>query len=232
MIDPLVCINNLDINYNGISVFQKLNLNIYSNEIVALMGRSGCGKTSLLNAVANFIPYQGTIQKPDNISMIFQDDTLYPWLNVAQNIKLALRSNHKNNLLLVNEYLEIINLKTFKKKYPFELSGGQKQRISVARAFINNPDLVLMDEPFSALDVFTKEEIQNWLYNFWQDYQTSVVFVTHDIEEAILLADRIIFLSSKYFLQEIKNPFSNRKDFNIKYSKKFLDFKKNIRNII
>jgi len=227
MTDSILTIKDLSINYDGDQpILCDFSLKIKNNEFIVIVGESGCGKTSLINAIAGFIDYQGEIKKPNNISVIFQDHSIYPWLKVKDNIALGLKQ--KKQTQQIEEYLEKIDMTEFKHRYPFQLSGGQKQRVAIARAFISEPDLILMDEPFNSLDVLTREKMQQWILDFWQKNKTTVIFVTHDIEEAIFLANRIVSLSGKNELQEIKIPDYDIGDTKVKYSPDFIDLRQRV----
>ena len=192
-------------------VLDRINLQIAEGEFVALLGKSGSGKSTLLRIIAGLIPpsegnvqYRGeTVQGPANeISMVFQHFALMPWLTVLQNVELGLeaqgvgRAERRERALAA---IDTIGLDGFESAYPRELSGGMRQRVGFARAIVINPDVLLMDEPFSALDVLTAENLRGDLFDLWTAKKThtnAILFVTHNIEEAALLADRIIIMGS------------------------------------
>ena len=193
--NPLLIADRLNVSLGGRDILKDICLEIKNGEFVSVVGRSGSGKTTLINAIAGFLPYAGTIKRPSHLSFVFQQYNLYPWLTVAQNMSLALRHEPSQQLQeSINNTLEQIHLSGCQNKYPAQLSGGEKQRVAVARALLNNPDLLLMDEPFGALDVFTREEMQSWLHKYWLKHRCTVLFITHSIEEALLLSDRVIVL--------------------------------------
>lgn len=190
-------------------VLDDINFELYEREIVALIGKSGCGKSTLLRIMAGLIPptegqvlYHGqSIRGPvDELAMVFQEFALLPWLTVLQNVELGLeakrirRSERRERAL---KAIDIIGLDGFESAYPKELSGGMQQRVGFARALVVDPEMLLMDEPFSALDMLTADNLRSDLLDIWNDQKTnikSIFFVTHNIEEAVLLADRIIVL--------------------------------------
>lgn len=185
-------------------VLDNINLEVCEDKIIALLGKSGCGKSTLLRIIAGLSePSRGSIHlsRPDlKISMIFQSFALFPWLSVYENVELGIRSlpkiiRHKKVL----EAIDLIGLDGFESAYPRELSGGMKQRVGFARALVVQPDILLMDEPFSALDILTANSLKHDFLDLWQQKKTllkSVIIVTHSIEEAALIADQIIILSS------------------------------------
>lgn len=192
-------------------VLQDINFRMYEGEIVALLGKSGSGKSTLLRILAGLIqPSQGMVNYRGNpiygpargISMVFQTFALLPWLTVLQNVELGLEAlgiDRDERRARALKAIDTIGLDGFETAYPKELSGGMRQRVGFARALVVNPDILLMDEPFSALDVLTADNLKSDLLDLWQTKKTGlhgILFVTHNIEEAILLADRIIVFNS------------------------------------
>lgn len=218
--NPLITVENLTKRYgDGDNVFENVNFNIVKNEFICLIGHSGCGKSTILNALAGLenatsgsITMNGKeVVKPSlERGVVFQSHALLPWLTVGENISFALKA--KTPTLSASElnskidfYLEMVGLGRVKDKKPSELSGGMKQRVGIARAFATQPELLLMDEPFGALDALTRGVIQDELVNIVDDTHQTVFMITHDIDEAILLADRIFLMSNgpRAFLAEI-----------------------------
>lgn len=192
-------------------VLENIDFRMHEGEIVAVLGRSGSGKSTLLRIIAGLIPptsgkiaYRGRpVRGPvRGISMVFQNFALLPWLTVLQNVELGLEAlgvAHEERRVRALKAIDTIGLDGFETAYPKELSGGMRQRVGFARAMVVNPDVLLMDEPFSALDVLTADNLKTDLLDLWQNKKTGlhgIIFVTHNIEEAILLADRIIVLDS------------------------------------
>ena len=191
-------------------ILDKINLQLYEGEIIAILGKSGSGKSSLLRIIANLVPpTKGKVKfqcsKNSNsvdISMIFQTFALFPWLTILENVELGLEatkmpsSERREKALAI---IDLIGLDGFESAYPRELSGGMKQRVGFARALVVDPKIILMDEPFSALDIFTATTLKNDFLDLWTSRKTSlksVVLVTHSIEEAVQMADRVLILAS------------------------------------
>lgn len=184
------------------------NLDIKPGEFVCLLGPSGCGKSTLLNAVAGFVqPSEGSvtvdgkaIQKPGpERGMVFQQHSLFPWKTVLDNVAfgpLMSGSTKTQANSVARTFLEVVGLSAFAKQYPANLSGGMLQRVGIARALANYPSVLLMDEPFGALDAQTRSLMQENLLEIWQEFKNTVLFVTHDIEEAVYLADRVVVMSA------------------------------------
>ena len=214
----------------SIKVIDKIDLNIPENKITVILGRSGCGKTTLLRLVAGLENFeQGEIigVESKRKAYVFQEDRLMPWLDVKPNITFGIHKNEIDNSR-INEIIETVGLEKFYNAYPSQLSGGMKQRVSIARAFAYNPDFIMMDEPFSALDYFTREQMQSELLNIHKRLKCSILFVTHSIDEALILGDNIVILEkgiikSQY---EIKED-SNKRDL---LDDKFVKLKKQIIN--
>jgi NitT/TauT family transport system ATP-binding protein len=186
--------------YGAVPVLHDLNLVVNPGEVVVLVGPSGCGKTTILNLLSGYIePVSGLIQREGIIRTVYQDDGLFPWLTVSENISVGLRSmqdeeQRKNDL---RELLNLIHLEGFENHYPHQLSGGMRQRVELARVLAGDSDILLMDEPFSALDYQSRLRMRWELVRILKERPRTVVFVTHDIEEAAQLADRVLVLSSR-----------------------------------
>lgn len=220
-------INNLDVKYKGLNILENLNMEVKNDEFVAIVGKSGCGKTTLLNAIAGFIRYNGKIQKPEKFSVVFQNYAVFPWLTVNENIAFGVEDKNK-----VRHYLNIVDLNEKKDNYPFELSGGQIQRVALARTLATNPDLILMDEPYGALDTYNREKMQEWLLDIRNKEKKTILFVTHSIDEAIFLADRVLLLKDKKIEKEFLINFKRPRSPELKFSKEFIDLKKKVTKAI
>ena len=187
-------------------VFDKVSLDIHRREFVCVVGASGCGKSTLARIVAGLDDSSGGSVLLDGKAvagpgpdrgMVFQGYTLFPWLTVKRNIMFGLKMNGKEDSIAETEarqWLEMIGLSKFEDLYPHELSGGMKQRVAIARALANNPRILLMDEPFAALDALTRCKMQSYLLQIWKKIDVTILFITHDLEEAAYLADRIIVM--------------------------------------
>lgn len=218
--EVLIQVTNLSKRFGeGDNVFEQVNFDIRKNEFICLIGHSGCGKSTILNALAGLESISaGTmtmhgkaITKPSlERGVVFQSHALLPWLTVGENISFALKAKNaqisKDELTRqIDFYLDMVGLAKVKDKKPSQLSGGMKQRVGIARAFATQPELLLMDEPFGALDALTRGVIQDELVNIVEETHQTVFMITHDIDEAILLADRIFLMSNgpRAFLAEI-----------------------------
>ena len=200
-------------------VLEEINFRAEAGELICILGRSGCGKSTLLKIVAGFIsPSSGKVllkgksvksPGPDRC-VIFQEDALFPWLTVEENIAFGLKrrgQDKKSKADEVERFLGLVGLREFRDYLPGELSGGMKQRVALARVLILKPEVLLMDEPFASLDAQSREEMQNLLLSLWKELAHTILFVTHDVNEAVILADKILFMS--------KNPGRIREEIRI-----------------
>lgn len=210
MVNSIVNIKQLDKTFQSskgqVRALQNINLDIKEGEFITVIGPSGCGKSTLLKIVAGLdTDYQGVavlggkeIKGPGiDKGFIFQEPRLFPWLNVERNIAADLNLRNPDVREKVNELIELVKLTGFEKSYPRELSGGMAQRVAIARALLRNPKVLLLDEPFGALDAFTRSHMQEVLLDIWGKNKTTMIFVTHDIDEAVFLANRIVILKPR-----------------------------------
>ena len=200
---------DLAVSFDGITpVFENLNLAIERGEFVTLVGVSGAGKSTLLRVIADLLPaFKGSVRvdTPDDparraIAMVFQAANLMPWRRVSDNITLGLEGLNVSEQVKqerVNWTLDLVGLSAYADRWPYQLSGGQRQRIGIARGLAVDPDILLMDEPFGALDAITRNALQDELLRIWQETGKSILFVTHDIEEAVYLGDRVLLLGDE-----------------------------------
>ncbi len=214
---------NLKINLENISksfdnkkIIENINIKVYDGEIVSLIGHSGCGKSTVFNIISNLTNYDdGRLYINGNISYMHQKDLLLPYKTIIDNVSLPLilkKVKKKNAIKKVSSYFKIFGLEGYENKYPFELSGGMKQRANFLRTFINSSDIMLLDEPFGALDSITKSSINDWLLDLKKKINPTILFITHDIEEAIILSDRI-YLLSNHRPSSVKKEFILDKNF-------------------
>jgi NitT/TauT family transport system ATP-binding protein len=192
-----------------VQALSEIDLSVGAGEFVSIVGPSGCGKSTLLMLIAGLIPQTtGTIEVDHrtvkgavgNIAIVFQRDVLLDWRTVLANVLLPVeikKLDHATHLHKARELLRSVGLAEFEEKYPAELSGGMRQRVAICRALVQDPGLLLMDEPFGALDALTREQMNLDLQRIWQRDRKTVLFITHSIEEAVLLSDRVVVMSSR-----------------------------------
>ncbi|MEG8767260.1 taurine ABC transporter ATP-binding subunit [Klebsiella quasipneumoniae] len=200
-------ISHLSADYGGKTALADINLTLESGELLVVLGPSGCGKTTLLNLIAGFVPYQhGSITLEGQRvtgpgaerGVVFQNEGLLPWRNVQDNVALGLQLagvDKAQRRQAAAQMLKKVGLEGAEKRFIWQLSGGQRQRVGIARALAANPQLLLLDEPFGALDAFTREQMQTLLLTLWHETGKQVLLITHDIEEAIFMATELVLLS-------------------------------------
>jgi len=202
---PAITLGNVSKVYghtgNAVHALDRVSLEIAEGEFVCLLGASGCGKSTLLNILAGLDrATTGVVEVHGSTTLMFQDAALFPWLTARGNIDLALKLRDvpkDQRKTRVDELLDIVHLREFAKKRPHELSGGMRQRVALARALSQNTDVLLMDEPFGALDAMTRDLLHDELEGLWSTTSKTVVFVTHNVREAVRLGDRVVLLSSR-----------------------------------
>jgi len=186
---------------NAVHALDKISLDVRPGEFVCILGASGCGKSTLLNLVAGLDrPSAGAIEVDGRTSLMFQEAALFPWLTARGNVELALRLDgmgRSDRQARAAELLGLVNLSEFGAKRPHELSGGMRQRVALARALAQRVDVLLMDEPFGALDAMTRDLLHDEVERLWREQQLAVLFVTHNVREAVRLGDRVVLLSSR-----------------------------------
>lgn len=241
-------ISHLTVEYRSakqqVEALGPIDMEIQEGEIYVVIGPSGCGKSTLLHVLSGIIKeYQGEVYlrgarlhpKSHHIGFIPQNFGLLPWKNVKNNCELSLKIKGKklgDYQKRMEAILQRLSIHTLLERYPNELSGGQKQRVAIARAFIMKPDLLLMDEPFSALDALTREEAQRLFLDLWNQYRTTTVLVTHSIEEAIYMGKKILILSHSpgRIVEVIDNPLFNKED--LRHQAEYMELSTHIRNTI
>ena len=192
----------------GVEALQHVQLEIYRGEFLSIIGASGCGKTTLLRLIGGLDqPQSGTLRMDDQLisgpdpsrGYIFQQGGLFPWMTVEQNIASGLKARHlyKQQKEKVPHFIQMVGLEGFEKAYPHEISGGMAQRVAIARVLINDPELLLLDEPMGALDSFTRADLQDRLLEIRAQNKATMVLVTHDVDEAIYLSDRIVIMTPR-----------------------------------
>jgi ABC-type nitrate/sulfonate/bicarbonate transport system ATPase subunit len=191
-----------------VEALAPVDLTIPQGEFVCLIGASGCGKSTLLRIIAGFeeptagdaLVYNRPITGPgSDRGMVFQDYALFPWMTVRENVSFGPRQrglSHGEIREITDEFVKLVGLESFADRYPSQLSGGMKQRVAIARVLANNANILLMDEPFGALDALTREQLQHELLQIWSRTGVTAIFVTHSVEEAVLLADRVLVMSA------------------------------------
>ncbi|MBU1998774.1 MAG: ABC transporter ATP-binding protein [Candidatus Omnitrophota bacterium] len=219
MSDLILEVKGLDKSFGRHRVFQGLSFGVKKGEFVALLGPSGCGKTTLLKILAGLIPktrgqidYYFLETDTPYIPLAFQKSPLFPWLNLRENITICMNRrvmDQPKKEALALSYLDKAGLSKFSNFYPRQISGGMAQKVNIIRCFSNNAELILMDEPFVFLDVLQRQELQQFTLDIWQESKRTIFFVTHDINEAILLSDRIIIMGGKpgEIVREFSLPF-------------------------
>lgn len=224
---------------SSVQALTPIKLSVGTNDFITILGPSGCGKSTLLRIVAGldrpttgqaFLDGRAVTGPGPDRGMVFQSYTLFPWLTVAQNIAFGLREKHAPEQAirdLVAYYIDMVGLKGFENHWPKQLSGGMQQRTAIARALANDPEILLLDEPFGALDNQTRSLMQELLLSIWEKKQKTVLFVTHDIEEAIFMASRVIVMSARpgRIKADVTVNFPHPRHYTIKTSPEFSGLK-------
>jgi nitrate ABC transporter ATP-binding subunit len=224
---------------NGLMVLDDVSLSLAQNEFVSVVGTSGCGKSTLLNIIAGLIdPVAGDVLVDGgpvtgpgrDRGVVFQTYTLFPWMPVWKNVDFALKKSgfsKKEKQELVAHYIETVGLKGFENAYPNQLSGGMRQRVAIARALVYNPAVLLMDEPFGALDAQTRGMMQELLLRVWEEHRITVMFITHDVDEAIFMSDRVLVMTARpgQIKQEFAVDLSRPRRYEIMMSPEFVALK-------
>lgn len=232
-------VSNVSFGYDERNIISNINLTLRENELISLLGVSGSGKSTLFNIISGLLkPNNGQViyrgkditGKTGLISYSFQKDLLLPYMTIEENVSLPLlikKEKKTDAIKKANEMLREFKLDAYASKYPKELSGGMRQRIALIRTYLFSKDVSLLDEPFSALDAITKDEMHEWYMNMRNKYNISTIFITHDVDEAVLLSDRIYILGDGTIKSELKIEGKSR-DNSFKLSKEFLDYKKEV----
>jgi NitT/TauT family transport system ATP-binding protein len=232
----MIQIEHLTKTYRGLKVLQDISISISSGDFISILGASGSGKSTFLRLVAGLEkPSQGEINfsQTPQLSYVFQDPCLLPWLTVEENISLPFVLL-KERPVRVLDMLELVGLKDFRSYYPGQLSGGMKMRVSLARALVTNPEIVLLDEPFSALDEMTRFQLQDEVRKIWHDRKMTILFVTHSIAEAVYLANRVLLLDKrkKSFVRDVKLELPAARTQTLKYQANYMNYVTDLSRIL
>ena len=208
----------------AVEALKNINMTLKKGELLSVLGPSGCGKTTLLNMVAGFInPTSGTVRLGENViegpgverGMVFQQGALFEWLTVARNVDYGLRmknTDQEESKKLVEKWLDVVGLQGFGDTPTYQLSGGMQQRVALARCLVNDPDVILMDEPLGALDALTREKMQSLVLELWKETGKTIMIITHSVEEALLLGERLFVMAPRpgRIHKEYRLPFAER----------------------
>jgi putative hydroxymethylpyrimidine transport system ATP-binding protein len=228
------------------SIFQNISIDVKPGEFVSIIGASGSGKSTLFKLITGLLePDRGQIwingqaseKRLGKVGYMPQKDLLLPWRTVTENVLLPLeltKENKKQRMMEIKEWLSRFGLEGYEKAYPHELSGGMRQRAAFLRTIMTGKDLLLLDEPFGALDSLTKRKMHSWLLELWGDLQKTVLFITHDLEEAILLSDRIYLLpgAERQLVQEVKINLPRPRNAELIYQSEFIGMRKELERLI
>ena len=231
-------LKNINKSFDNMEILRDITIEVNKGELVSILGPSGSGKSTIFNILTDIIDSDsGEKEINGHISYMYQKDTMVPWKKVIDNIGIPLVFKGKSKREAreeVKKHIDEFGLSGFEYKYPNKLSGGMKQRANFLKTYLTSKDIILLDEPFGALDAITKRKMQNWLLELISKMNSTILFITHDIEEAILLSDRIYIISEKpaVIKKEIKVSLNKEKYENIATSEEFIKIKKEILSII
>lgn len=232
--NEVISLKNITKSFDDKIILKDISIGVNRGEFVSILGPSGCGKSTLFNIITGLTNMDsGNISVLGDIGYMQQKDLLLPWKTIMENVVLPLDikgSNKKSSREKAAKYIELMGLSGYENKYPYELSGGMKQRASFLRTFLSSEEIMLLDEPFGALDSITRESLQKWILNMKKAVERTILFITHDIEEAVFLSDSIYVLGSKPGIVKKKLNLEFYKDYKEKrlFSSELLDYKKEI----
>lgn len=229
-----------------VTALDRIDFEVRAGEFVSIVGTSGCGKSTLLNIIAGLADYTSgelllngkAVSGPgSDRAVVFQSDATFPWLSVEDNIQYGMKVKKvpkEQRKRTTDELLNLLGLEKFRRSYPRELSGGMRKRIDIGRAYAAEPEILLMDEPFGALDVVTRETMQDELLRIWSEKKRTVIFVTHDLEEAMYLSDRIILLSPRpgRMKEIVELPFGRPRTPELRESREFYELRNKLRKLM
>lgn len=234
----LISLQNVTKSFDSEEILKDISLHVNKGEFVSILGPSGCGKSTLFNMITGLTPAnEGTLSVRGDIGYMMQKDLLLPWKTILNNVVLPLDikgTEKKISREKASKYIEIMGLKGYENKFPYQLSGGMRQRASFLRTFLSSEEIMLLDEPFGALDSITKNKMQKWLLEMKNTLNNTILFITHDIEEAIFLSDRIYVLSSRpgVIKEELVVDFLKENKLNRLLSQEMLKIKEDILKIL
>ncbi len=224
-----LALRGVTVRYGDVTPVRDVTLSATRGEFLGVIGRSGAGKTTLLRVSAGLVePASGTVTRTGSARMVFQGGVLFPWLSAEGNIRIGLVATSKTEERLAT-LLEDFGLTHVRTHFPHQLSGGERQRVALACAWAGDPATVLMDEPFGALDTMTRQSMQEWLSRTWEAKRVTAVFVSHDIEEVLLLADRVVVLDHGRLCYELAVPFARPRDETLRESPDFVGLRRQLR---
>ena len=253
--EPLIVVDGISLQYGGegkgesTMALSDINLKIYDGDFICVLGPSGCGKSTLLNIIAGLLePTAGEIVAKGEAAsgidyrraVVFQAPVLYPWMNVRENVSFGPKVrgvDKEETRKTVDKYLDLVGLTDFAESKPYELSGGMRQRAALARELVNDPYMILLDEPFGALDALTRVNMQNLVRDIWDEFHKTIFLITHDVDEALMLGTRVIVMSPRpgRIVREVNTTFTyaaKEHDEDIRYSAEYTNLRKEILAII
>jgi len=240
--DNMISIQGISKHFGEFQALQCVDIQIEKGEFVVLLGASGCGKSTLLNLIAGFeqptagrIDVNGrqVVNVDPHCGMVFQQYALFPWLTVEENVAFGLKMRgiaKAERLDTAHRYIEMVGLQGFERKFPGALSGGMRQRVSIARVLANDPDVILLDEPFAALDAMTRQVLQDELLQIYEKSRKTIVFITHSIDEALLLSSRMLIMSARpgRVVTDIRNDLPMPRNADVQLSPRYNELKSRI----